>query len=96
MPTQLGMSQRVARVVTVAKLVPLVVGGVVLLIGHAPLVVAIAASFATPLVFAAFVFGARWLGVAFRGQRRLPTPPRRPGSMQPRPFSPAQRRRPHT
>ena len=96
MPMQLRPVQRAARVVTVAKLIPLAVGGVVLLVGRAPLVVAIGAAFATPLVFAAFAFGSHWLAAALRGQRRLPTPPRRLGATTGRHYSRAQRRRPRT
>jgi hypothetical protein len=61
-----------------------------------PLAFALAGSFVTPLVVAAGALGGRWLYLVLHGHARLPKPRMRPGRMETRPYTAAQRRRPRT
>ena len=96
MTTKLSLPERFQRLATLKLVIALVAGIGASVLAHAPLLITVGAAFAIPLVFAVLVFGWRWVAAALSGRRRMPTPPRRAGSTQPRPFSPAQRRRPRT
>jgi hypothetical protein len=87
---------RIGIVIVVATLLCAISASLLLLLRTAPLTFALAGSFAAPLVVAGVVLTGRWFYVALHGHARLPKPRIRPGRMESRPYTWAQRRRPRT
>ena len=87
---------RFAIIIGLAVMVCAVAAGLLVLLRTTPLALALAGSFVAPLVVAAGALGGRWLYLALHGHARLPKPRIRPGRMETRPYSTAQRRRPRT
>ena len=68
----------------------------ILLALQAPVTFALASSFVAPVIVVAIAVGVRFSRTGWRGRAPLPKPPYRRGALEPRPFSPAQRRRPRS
>src|SRR5688572_300424 len=96
---KVSVAQSQTRFILVAAalcLLAAAVTGPILLALQAPATFAIASSFIAPVVVAGIALGIRLSRTGWRGRAPLPKPPYRRGALEPRPFSPAQRRRPRS
>jgi hypothetical protein len=87
---------RFVLIVAALCLLAAAVTGPILFALRAPATFAIASSFIAPVVVGAIAFGVHLSRTGWRGRAPLPKPPYRRGALEPRPFSPAQRRRPRS
>ena len=89
-------AKRLSAMIGVLAIGFLAAGGLLLVFWHAPVAFGLAGVFALPLLTAGALLGSGWVYLAVHGRARLVPHPRRPGRLEPRPFSAAQRRRPRT